>query len=40
MKKLLTIAALVGAASLSYGQGYVGLANTATTKISAGGVAP
>src|SRR5208282_1961153 len=37
MKKLLTIAALAGVASLSYGQGYVGVANSATTKISAGG---
>jgi len=39
MKKLLTIAALAGVASLTYGQGYVGVANTSTTKVSAGGAA-
>jgi|SRR5208337_310786 len=37
MKKLLIIASLAGAASLSFGQGYVGVDNTATTKISSGG---
>jgi len=36
MKKLLTIAALAGVASLSYGQGYVGMNNSSTTKISLG----
>jgi hypothetical protein len=39
MKKLLTIAALVGATSLSFAQGTVNFANTATTLVSAGGVA-
>jgi len=34
MKKLLTIAALLGVASLSYGQGYVSFANQAGTRIS------
>jgi len=37
MKKLLTIAALAGVASLSYGQGYVGVANGTASKVSAGG---
>jgi len=39
MKKLLTIAAIAGVASLSCGQGYIGVANTTTTKVSAGGIA-
>jgi len=39
MKKLLTVAAIAGAASLSYGQGYVETANNAATKLSAGGAA-
>jgi hypothetical protein len=37
MKKLLTIAALAGMASLSFGQGYVNTANGTTSKVSAGG---
>jgi len=37
MKKLLTIAALAGVASLSYGQGYVATGNTSTSKVSANG---
>jgi len=34
MKKLLTIAALVGATSLSFGQGYVSFGNTSGTRFS------
>jgi len=37
MKKLLTLAALVGAASLSFGQGYVNFANTSTSRVSTNG---
>src|SRR5208282_479161 len=37
MKKLGLVAALAGAATLSYGRGYVQTANTSTTKVSAGG---
>jgi len=37
MKKLLTIAAIAGVASLSHGQGYIGVDNFPTTKVSAGG---
>ena len=37
MKKLLTIAAIAGVASLSHGQGYIGVATTTTTKVSANG---
>jgi len=37
MKKLLTIAALAGVASLTYGQGYIGVANGTASKVSAGG---
>jgi len=39
MKKLLTLAALIGTASLSFGQGYVGFANTSTTRVSTNGTA-
>jgi hypothetical protein len=39
MKKLLTLAALVGATTLSFAQGYVNFANSSATLISAGGVA-
>jgi hypothetical protein len=38
MKKLLTIATLCGLASASFGQGYVQVANTTGSKVSAGGV--
>jgi hypothetical protein len=34
MKKLLTIAALLGVASLSYGQGYVSFVNSSSTRFS------
>jgi len=37
MKKLLAIALLAGATAISHGQGYIGVANTSTTKISDGG---
>jgi len=37
MKKLLTLAALLGAASLSFGQGYVGFFNTSTYRVSTNG---
>jgi len=42
MKKLLTIAALLGVASLSYGQGYVGFANGTGSRVSlsTGGTTP
>lgn len=39
MKKILTLAALVAATSLSFAQGTVNFANSAATLISAGGVA-
>jgi hypothetical protein len=39
MKKLLTLAALVGATTVSFAQGTVNFANSASTLISAGGVA-
>lgn len=39
MKKLLTIAAVAGMASLSYGQGYVNFANTTGSRISTNSVA-
>jgi hypothetical protein len=38
MKKLLTIAALIGATSLSFGQGYVAFNNTSGTRFSTNGV--
>jgi hypothetical protein len=38
MKKLLTIAALVGATSLSFGQGFVSFANTSGTRFSTNGL--
>jgi len=37
MKKLLTLAALFGAASLTFGQGFVSFANTTTSKVSTNG---
>jgi hypothetical protein len=40
MKKLLTIAALVGATSLSFGQGYVAFNNTSGTRFSTNGLNP
>jgi len=39
MKKLLTLAALIGTASLSFGQGYVNFQNTSTTRVSTNGTA-
>ena len=39
MKKLLTLAALLGTMSLSFGQGYVAFYNASTTRISTNGVA-
>jgi len=38
MKKLLTLAALIGAASLSFGQGIVNFGNQSGTRISTNGV--
>jgi hypothetical protein len=38
MKKLLTLTALIGATTISFAQGTVNFANSATTLISAGGV--
>jgi len=37
MKKVLTLAAVLGTASLSFGQGYVAFNNTTTTRISTNG---
>jgi len=39
MKKLLTIAALIGAASVSFGQGYVSFFNGSTSRVSTNSVA-
>lgn len=37
MKKLLTLAAVLGTASMSFGQGYVNFANTVSSRVSNGG---
>jgi hypothetical protein len=37
MKKILTLAALLGTASMSFGQGYVGFNNASTTRVSTNG---
>src|SRR5437660_673817 len=39
MKKVLTLAALLAAASVSFGQGYLNFQNTSTTRISTNGTA-
>jgi hypothetical protein len=39
MKKLLTLAALIGTVSLSFGQGYLNFQNSSTTRVSTNGTA-